>query len=100
MIDRSGALHARNRGDLCLQPAGSGDARWRISDDVAPELHPGRMHAPHAVTPQGIASVTLGADPEELSAWLGGAALPVRLGGPPGVNVVTVATGAGEMTIP
>ncbi len=71
-----------------------------IEWDVAPELHPGRMHAPHAVTPRGIASVTLGADPEELSAWLGGAALPARLGGPPGVNSVTVTTVAGEITIP
>ena len=71
-----------------------------IEWDVAPELHPGRMEAPHVVTPQGVASVTVGADPQELSAWLGGAALPVRLGGPPGVNAVTVATVAGEITIP
>jgi hypothetical protein len=71
-----------------------------IEWDVAPEHHPGRMEAPDAATPQGIVSVTVGADPDELSAWLGGAPLPVRLGGPPGVNVVTVATAAGEMTIP
>src|SRR5713226_7803820 len=57
-----------------------------IDWDVVPEHHPGRMEAPHAATPQGIASVTVGADPDELSAWLGGAPLPVRLGGPPGVN--------------
>src|SRR5438128_3952872 len=71
-----------------------------IEWDVAPEHHPGRMVAPHAVTPRSISSVTVGADPEELAAWLGRAPLPVRLGGPPGVNLVTVATVAGEMTIP
>ncbi len=71
-----------------------------IEWDVAPERHPGRMDAPHAVTPRSIASVTVGADPEELAAWLGGAPLPVRLGGPPGVNLVTIATVAGEVTIP
>lgn len=71
-----------------------------IEWDVAPEHHPGRMHAPHAVTPQGIASVTVGADPEELSAWLGGAPLPVHVGGPPGVNALAVATVAGEIVIP
>jgi hypothetical protein len=71
-----------------------------IEWDLAPELHPGRMEAPHAVTPQGIAAVTVGADPEELAAWLGGATLPLRLGGPPGVNAVTIATVAAEITIP
>jgi hypothetical protein len=70
-----------------------------IEWDLAPELHPGRMEAPHAMTPQGIASVTVGADPEELAAWLGGATLPLHLGGPPGVNAVTVATVAGEIAI-
>ena len=71
-----------------------------IEWEVAPEHHPGGMEAPHVTAPRGIASVTVGADPEELSAWLGGASLPVRLGGPPGVNVVTVDTVAGEMAIP
>jgi hypothetical protein len=71
-----------------------------IEWDVPPERHPGRMQAGHAVVPEGIASVTVGADPAELSAWLGGASLPVRLEGPPGVNSVTVATGSGDIVIP
>jgi glyoxalase-like protein len=71
-----------------------------IEWDVVPERHPGRMEAVHAVAPEGIASVTVGADPAELSAWLGGAWLPVRLAGPPGVNSVTVATASGDIVIP
>jgi hypothetical protein len=71
-----------------------------IEWDVPPERHPGRMQAGHAVVPEGIASVTVGADPAELSAWLGGASLPVRLEGPPGVNSVTVATASGDIVIP
>ena len=72
-----------------------------IEWDVPPEQHPGRMGARHPATaPRGIASVTVGADPGELSAWLGGASLPVRLAGPPGVNSVTVATADGAMEIP
>jgi len=70
-----------------------------IAWDVAPEHHPGRMAAAHAQALAGIASVTVGADPAALSAWLGGESLPVHLGGPPGVNSVTVATAAGEIVI-
>ena len=71
-----------------------------IEWDVSPERHPGRMRAGHAAATEGIASVTVGADPSELSAWLGGASLPVRLAGPPGVNSVTVATARGDIVIP
>jgi hypothetical protein len=71
-----------------------------IEWDVPPERHPGRMRARHAVAPEGIASVTVGADPAGLSAWLGGASLPVRLAGPPGVNSVTVAMLGGDIVIP
>jgi hypothetical protein len=71
-----------------------------IAWDVPPERHPGRMQAVHAVAPEGITSVTVGADPAELSAWLAGASLPVRLDGPPGVNSVTVATAGGDIVIP
>jgi hypothetical protein len=71
-----------------------------IEWDVPPERHPGRMQAAHSVAPEGIASVTVGADPGELSAWLGGASLPVRLAGPPGVNSVTIATASGDIVIP
>jgi hypothetical protein len=71
-----------------------------IQWDVPPERHPGRMRAVHAAAPEGITSVTVGADPEELSAWLGDASLPVRLAGPPGVNSVTVATAGGDIVIP
>ena len=52
------------------------------------------------MAPEGITSVTVGADPAELSAWLCGASLPVRLDGPPGVNSVTVATASGDIVIP
>jgi hypothetical protein len=71
-----------------------------IEWDVDPDRHPGRMEAGHAAATEGIASVTVGADPAELSAWLGGASLPVRLAGPPGVNSVTVATARGDIVIP
>lgn len=67
---------------------------------IAPGDHPGLGRAGHAVAPLGIAGVTVGADPDELAAWLGGEALPVRCDGPPGVNSVTVATATGELAIP
>jgi hypothetical protein len=71
-----------------------------IEWDVAPGRHPGRMRTEHAAAAEGIASVTVGADPSELSAWLGGASLPVHLEGSPGVNSVTVATASGDIVIP
>jgi hypothetical protein len=43
----------------------------------------------------GIASIEVGCDPQELSAWLGGATLPLRCTptGPPGLRSVTLGSG-------
>ena len=71
-----------------------------ISWEVPPERHPGRMPVEHVARPQGIAWVGVGGDPAELGEWLGGESLPLRFQGPPGVNALGIAAGAGEIVIP
>ncbi|GAC1366268.1 MAG: hypothetical protein NVSMB32_10440 [Actinomycetota bacterium] len=70
-----------------------------ITWDVPPELYPGRMPVSHHRPAEGIAWLELGADPAELADWLGGESLPVRLGGPPGVNAIGIAAPGGEFVI-
>ena len=71
-----------------------------ISWEVPPERHPERMPAEHRARPEGIAWVGVGGDPAELGEWLGGESLPVRFQGPPGVNALGIAAGAGQIVIP
>src|SRR5579872_6099806 len=54
-----------------------------ISWEAPPERHPGRTPVDGGPQAAGISWVQVGADPDELAAWLGGQELPVRLGGPP-----------------
>jgi len=71
-----------------------------ISWDGPADQHPGRVPAPHRAAVEGMASVTLGGDAGRLRAWLGDHDLPVEFsGGPPGVDSVSIATGAGTIDI-
>lgn len=71
-----------------------------IAWDVPEELHPGRAHADHVGTPQGIAWLEVGGDAIRLNEWLEGSELPVRVvGGPSGVLAVAIATDSGEIVL-
>lgn len=96
-------------GEVAWRSAGLPEAAQKpwlpffIAWDVPPERHPGAKPAAHAGVPRGIAWVAVGTPgPEEtaeLATWLGGEDLPVRLEGPPGINALAVATGAGDIVI-
>lgn len=64
-----------------------------ITWEIPPELHPGRSPIDHPSGAMGIAWVEVAGDPDRLSEWLDGAALPIRVvGGAPGVLRVHLAT--------
>lgn len=59
-----------------------GRPRWLpffITWETGPELHPGRTPIEHPSGANGIDWVEVGGDPARLSAWLGGADLPIRV---------------------
>lgn len=56
--------------------------------------HPGRMAAPHSVTPHGIAWVEMGGPEETLAAWLGDHDLDIKVTGlRPGIRRVGLRVG-------
>lgn len=50
-----------------------------ITWESEPDLHPGRTPIEHPSGANGIDWIEVGGDPERLSAWLGGADLPIRV---------------------
>jgi hypothetical protein len=67
---------------------------------VAADPHPGRVRAGHGIRPAGLAWVRVGGDAGRLRAWLGDAALPIRVtSGPEGVQAVGVRTAEGELEV-
>ncbi len=71
-----------------------------IQWDMAPELHPGRIRAPHGIAPHGIAWVEVAGDQQEIAGWLGTSSLDIRAGtGDRGIRAVGIATDEGEVVI-
>ena len=70
-----------------------------IQWEVAPADHPGAAAAPHRVSPTGIAAVTIGPVTAEIARLIEGVPGLLAAGGDPGVHSVTVATGAGPVTL-
>lgn len=69
--------------------------------DLPPDRHPGRTPIPGgAPGAGGISWVQVGASSSELSEWLGGEELPLRLAGPPRVNAFGAALDGREITLP
>jgi hypothetical protein len=68
-----------------------------IAWEVPPDAHPGRTPVTHRVPIAGIDRVDLAGDPARLTAWVGGADLPLRVvqGDPPGVRSVRLGLAGG-----
>jgi hypothetical protein len=98
-----------------IRPDGT-TLRWRSADPevtmadpsrpffiewlMSPELHPGRMEAPHRVQPRGISWVEVSGDEGAVRAWVEDDGLAVRVvPGPPALVAVGVATAGGEVII-
>lgn len=68
---------------------------------VDPADHPGRMEAPHRVSPRGITGIELGGDPSKIEQRLGAHHLPIVVSeGEPGMRRVVIATDEGEVVLP
>lgn len=71
-----------------------GDDLWLpffIAWDVPPELHPGAAPAEHREDVRGLSWIEVAGDDARLTAWLGGADVPIRVvAGEPGVRAVAV----------
>ena len=62
------------------------------------ELHPGRAHAHHRLTPRGFAWVEVATDQQSLSSWLGDFEFDLRIvDGGPALSAVAISTDAGEL---
>jgi hypothetical protein len=71
-----------------------------IQWDMAPDLHPGRIPAPHRTAARGIAWVEVSGDRGELARWLGMNSLDIRaVDGAPGIRAVGIATKDGELVL-
>jgi hypothetical protein len=69
---------------------------WQVPE----ERRPGRAAAEHAVEPRGIAWLEVAGDGERIRAWLGDAALPLRIvEGAPQLRAVAISTESGEIVL-
>lgn len=85
---------------LGLEPALAQGLPFFIEWDVAPDDHPGRADAGHAVEPTGISWVEAGGEPGGFADWLGPHMLDLRVGdGAPGVHRVAVGTTEGAVVL-
>jgi catechol 2,3-dioxygenase-like lactoylglutathione lyase family enzyme len=97
---RPDGVEVRWRGAGIDDPARPSWLPFFIAWDVAPELHPARAMAAHAVTPLGIVGVEVGGSPGAMRDWLDGAKLPIHVwedGGAPGVRNVAVGLADGRI---